>query len=52
MLEVPGARNGLTKEEVYSYGCHSVHGKARTGDEYVVFDPQNVVRVTGVQLPR
>jgi hypothetical protein len=35
VLVVPGARNSLTKEEVYSYGCHSVIGRA-TGDEYVV----------------
>jgi hypothetical protein len=43
-LEVPSARNDLTREAVYNYGCHSVHGKTRsTGDEWVIFDTQNIL---------
>jgi hypothetical protein len=47
MLEVPSARHSLTKDEVYSYGCHSVHGLASGGSEYIVFTPHSI-RVTGV----
>jgi hypothetical protein len=42
VLEVPSKRDTLTKEEVYSYGCHSVRGQANRGKEYVVYDYRNV----------
>jgi hypothetical protein len=48
MLQVPSARHSLTKEEVYSYGCHSVHGLANSGDEYIVFTSDNIRKVVGV----
>jgi hypothetical protein len=47
MLECPSAMNHLTADDVYAYGCHSIHGQTRnTGDEFVVFDSANVVRMT------
>jgi hypothetical protein len=49
MLYVPAARPTLTREEVYGYGCHSIHGKARSGDEYILFDPENVASVDLVE---
>jgi hypothetical protein len=50
MLEVPCAMNDLTMKDVYDYGCHSIHGKTRsTGDEYVIFEPRNVLRMSGFE---
>jgi hypothetical protein len=48
MLDVPSARNSLTKEEVYKYGCHSVHGVANSGDEYIVYKADSIQKVVGV----
>jgi hypothetical protein len=47
-LEVPFAMPNLTKEQVYSYGCHSVKGLARSGEEYVVLEAKSILRVVGV----
>jgi hypothetical protein len=47
VLEVPAARNSLTKEEVYEHGCHSVHGITDSGDDYVVFKPDSIQKIVG-----
>jgi hypothetical protein len=49
-LQVDDSRSTLTKEEVYSYGCHSIHGTRQNGDEYVVFDAENVASVDEVEV--
>jgi hypothetical protein len=45
------SRSALTKEGVYSYECHSIHGIRITRDEYIVFDAENVASVEEVEAP-
>jgi hypothetical protein len=53
MLEVPKALAGqipLTRQLVYEFGCHSIHGTGlQTGEEGVVFDAQNIVELRRFQ---
>jgi hypothetical protein len=40
----------LSQQVVYDYGCHSVHATGlQTGEEWVVFAPQNIVELRHFQ---
>jgi hypothetical protein len=43
MLEVPQPMHELTQQHLNDYGCHSIRGTAGMGDEYVIFDSEQVI---------